>query len=191
MLYGLFCFSRFRFMQDYKSKKIITPKDMSIYGTSKLITEVVNVLDTVNAKNHRNFDLNDAVNARNHLLVMITFGNAARASNLINMTVDDFNAATKESEYNAWCMTSVNYKTSLLYGEKKMLISEDMYIQFKNYLKFLRPILLEGSESDDCEDKDKPFFVSHRSAVKMTHSALSNAMTSIFKGIKEFANEMR
>ena len=69
---------------------------------------------------------------------MITFGNACRASNLINITIEDFENDKKDNTYDAWSISSTNFKTSLLYGEKKILLGDDLYTHAGNFKKFLR-----------------------------------------------------
>jgi len=117
-------------MQSYKSKRIITPSDMMIYGESDKLKEIVDVLQT---KDGKLYSQQQAVLCRNHLMVMLAFGNAARASNLINITLADVDNATKEIDFDAWSFSSCNYKTSLLYGEKKMYLAEDLMEEVMNH----------------------------------------------------------
>lgn len=51
-------------------------------------------------------------------MLMLYVGNALRANNLINATVGD----VRNEEYKAYIMKSETYKTSLLYGEKVILV---------------------------------------------------------------------
>ena len=43
---------------------------------------------------------------------------AARSSNLQNMTIYDLEEAKEDKDYDAMCVRSLQYKTSLLYGGK-------------------------------------------------------------------------
>ena len=64
---------------------------------------------------------------RNYLIVMLTITNAARASNLMNITVSDVTDAKKHEEMPAFVFKSTKYKTSIIYGSKIMLVPEDLY----------------------------------------------------------------
>ena len=58
--------------------------------------------------------LQHAVNVRDHL--MLTFINALRASNLINITLREVQSATQHQELDALVFKNNKYKTSLIYG---------------------------------------------------------------------------
>ena len=176
-------------MQNYKSTRIITPSDMVDYGKSSKIRDVVSILNEINETNNECYTQKEAITARNHLMVMISFGNACRASNLINMTVQDVEKAHKEKAYDAWSFSSNNYKTSLLYGEKKILLGEDIYQQVVRFVKFLRPKI---SPSNTAKSSEQPLFTSVRgNGGFLTHSCISNAMTSLFHLIPGFASQER
>lgn len=173
-------------MQDFKSTRIITPRDMDIYGKSPTIQNLVELLNGENIPDSES-NQNVAVLARNHLMVMISFGNATRASNLININLRDVKNATKENDFDAWAISSKSYKTSLLYGEKKILLGEDLYHQVQNYVQFLRPRLIVDHQK---RLEKRPLFASVRST-EMTHSSISNGMTNIFTCVKEFSQDER
>ena len=70
--------------------------------------------------------------------------NCLRSSNLMNVTIHDFEQAKKHEEIeNAYTFTSTKYKTSLVYGAKIILVSRAVYMQLKIYVKMIRPILIE------------------------------------------------
>ena len=64
---------------------------------------------------------------RNYLLVILTITNAARASNLINITAEEVTSATKHKEISGWVFKSTCYKTSIIYGTKCMVVPDDLY----------------------------------------------------------------
>jgi len=68
-----------------------------------------------------NITKSDIINIRNYLIVILCIINAARASNIINTTVADVEAATQGSEFPGWCFKSKKYKTSMIYGTKVYL----------------------------------------------------------------------
>jgi len=182
----VFVFCHLRYMQSYKSKRIITPSDMMIYGESDKLKEIVDVLQT---KDGKLYSQQQAVLCRNHLMVMLAFGNAARASNLINITLADVDNATKEIDFDAWSFSSCNYKTSLLYGEKKMYLAEDLMEEVKVFVKCLRPKITDDAEKARDE---RPLFTSTRGEGNfMNHSCVSNGMTTLFNSVKGFAGQER
>jgi len=78
------------------------------------------------------------VDMRNYLLVILTITNAARASNLMNITTDDVLSATKHEEVAGWVFKSTHYKTSIIYGTKCMVVPDDLYPFFVRYaLEFI------------------------------------------------------
>jgi len=175
-------------MQTYKSNRIITPNDMSIYGGSQKIVDIVTMLDEINCVNYNSYSQREAVAARNHLMVILTFGNAARSSNLINITLNDIESAIPEKDYDAFSISSTNYKTSLLYGEKKMLMAEDLYHQVANYILYLRPKIISDAHKLKSE---RSLFTSTRSDGEMSHSCISNGMSNLFNSITEFKGQKR
>ena len=82
--------------------------------------------------------------------MFLTFiGNAARASNIQNMTIKDMKKGTEDEEYEAICVRSCRYKTSLLYGEKKLLFGKDLFDQIKYYTENLRQLLCKDAKLED------------------------------------------
>ena len=114
-------------------------------------------------------------------------GNAVRASNLINMNMKEFNEAAPESEYNAICLKSMNYKTSLLYGEKMILLPNDLHKIMKFFIKHLRPLFID----DEKEPPHKRFlFTSSRGQkTHITHSNISQSLTITFRKAGVFNKE--
>lgn len=174
--------AREHFMRDYKTNRFIKPNDMLVYGASKKIREIVKMLEDIDDENQSQYSQRDAVAARNHLMVIICFGNAARASNLINMKLEDVEQALYEEELDAYVVTSNNYKTSFLYGEKKILFGRDIYFQLKRFIKYLRPKICSTTNSNEV-------FISVRADGPMSHSSISNGLTSIFQMVDELKGE--
>ena len=89
--------------------------------------------------------LQHAVNVRDHLMLMLTFINALRASNLINITLREVQSATQHQELDALVFKNNKYKTSLIYGAKIILVPTLTYKHIQLYVKYLRPTLILDS----------------------------------------------
>ena len=86
----------------------------------------------------------DAIDMRNYLLVTICIVNCLRVSNLMNMTIYDFQQANSDAEINgAYRFYNNKYKTSLVYGEKVILVSESLHDQIKTFITYVRPTLTD------------------------------------------------
>ena len=110
---------------------------------------------------------------------MTCFGNAARSLNLQNMTIFDLDGAKENKDFDAMCVRSPHYKTSLLYGEKKLLFGKDLYKQLKYYVKYLRPLLTQDQSNDT--NRRFIFTSSVKDNERMTQSTIANALTRIFE----------
>ena len=78
-------------------------------------------------------------------MVLIAAMNAARASNLMNLTMEEVGSAEPLQEYELdgeppFVIRNENYKTSLIYGEKTIVFSPIMWRDLENYIKFCRPV---------------------------------------------------
>ena len=75
---------------------------------------------------------------RNMLIFLIIMGNAARSSNIIEMTLQHVNEAVESDKFvsndSAMVLVSDIYKTSMIYGEKLMLLPKDIFKQLKTYI---------------------------------------------------------
>ena len=87
-------------------------------------------------------------------MVMIALINAARASNIFNITLNHVNLATEDQEFKgAMIFRSPKYKTSMLYGTKLLLVPNDLYNFLKKYIDFCRPIILGEANEDAVKEK--------------------------------------
>lgn len=162
---------RTNFLSTWKQDHLLTIDDIKRYGASEKIKQVCEILrrnvpSSVNTKT--------AIAARNYLIFMICLGNAARSSNIMNITLHDIQKSDMYNEYNAKAIRSNEYKTSLLYGEKLLLLPMDIFDQLENYIKNMRSLLLED---EDKEAHERYLFTTCRKN-KMTASAISNALSS-------------
>uniref|UniRef100_A0A7M5XG57 Uncharacterized protein n=1 Tax=Clytia hemisphaerica TaxID=252671 RepID=A0A7M5XG57_9CNID len=126
---------------------------------------------------------------RNLLIFIICQGNAARSSNKAEMTLQHIDEAVKSSDYvsNGYAMVvkSEKYKTSLIYGEKLLVIPNAVFHQIKMYIEHLRPIIIKDEALEQC---DRFLFNSTKAGKKqdknasrkMTSSLVASACTSLF-----------
>ena len=85
-----------------------------------------------------------AIELRNYILVMMSLANAVRASNIMNITIYDFQKARQDKEIlKCKVIESKNYKTSLLYGTKVIACSEDLYRRMTLYIEHARPLMVD------------------------------------------------
>ena len=80
----------------------------------KDIVDLLNKVDKEGEEAH--ISLKEAIDVRDHLI--LTFINSLRASNIINITLKEVQAAKKHDEFDAFVFKNNKYKTSLIYGEK-------------------------------------------------------------------------
>ena len=115
------------------------------------------------------------------LLVLVAVLNAARSSNLCNITLKEFNNAYDDKEYNSKVMKNANYKTSLIYGGKLIVLNKDIHTLLKQYIDYYRPKIIE----DAIEDDNKRFiFNTSRKTValqQMSQSTITMAITRSFR----------
>ena len=91
----------------------------------------------------------EVIAARNVLLVLVAVLNAARSSNLCNITLKEFNNAYDDKEYKSKVMKNANYKTSLIYGGKLIVLNKDIHTLLKQYIDYYRPKIIEDAIEDD------------------------------------------
>lgn len=109
----------------------------------KDIIEVLNKVDTEGEKATTN--LQDAVNVRDHLMLTLTYINALRASNLINITLKEVHTTKPHDELEALVFKNNKYKTSLICGAKVILVPTLTNHHIQLYIKYLRPLLILDS----------------------------------------------
>ena len=78
---------------------------------------------------------------------MVSIINACRASNLSNLTVQNFLDAKDDVNFpHGKVIEQQKYKTSFVYGIKCLLIPIDVYVQVEVYMKHYRPVLVQDRE---------------------------------------------
>ena len=103
-------------IRECKSNIFINAEDFIKYGNSDYVKDIVDLLNKVDKEGEEaNISLKEAIDVRDHLILTITFINSLRASNIINITLKEVQAAKK---HDAFVFKNNEYKTSLIYGEK-------------------------------------------------------------------------
>lgn len=113
--------------------------------------------------------------------------NAHRASNLINITLHDFNSAKRlPEEYPpGWQIMSNNYKTSFLYGTKTINLSMEVYSQAIIFRDYFRAIILNDEELPD-EERYLKISTNENPNHQLTASTIANILTQTFKDAKVY-----
>ena len=94
-----------------------------------------------------------ARDVQNYLIFVYCAANALRFSNIMEMTIQDFNTATKmpDSFPKRRVIKSIHYKTSFIDGEKGVCIAEEIYMQSIIYEDFLQPLLISNEDLPESE----------------------------------------
>lgn len=117
---------RQKVMSKVKSDNLITASDFQKYGASKHVNNITELLYSA-AKKQLKFTLSKQkpTEARDHLMVSVIYFNCLRASNLINILLEDVAKIKKHEEMvDTWILTNEEYKISMIYGEKVILLDE-------------------------------------------------------------------
>lgn len=121
-----------------------------------------------------NYFLIQVTDVRNFLMALICIINATRASNLINILVEDVKKATLDQDLSGFVFNSTKYKTSIIYGSKAIWLPYDIYHCLLAYITHFRPYITPSSS-------DYLFTSMRGNGEKMDHSLISNGLTSSFK----------
>lgn len=104
-------------IKEFKSNIFINIKDFQQYSSSEFVKDVIDNMNKLDNEGEEfKTTLQHAVNVRDHLMLLLTFINALRASNLINITLREVQSATQHQELDALVFKNNKYKTSLIYG---------------------------------------------------------------------------
>ena len=119
------------------------------------------------------------------LSIFIFKGNAIRPSNIVNMNLQHVDEAVSAAELTinakAMVMKSEIYKTSIIYGDKLIVIPSDVWVQLGNYVKHIRPLLIDD---ESALQHDRMLFTSMRVPEgengEMTTSSVSKACSAVY-----------
>ena len=159
---------------EWRLETLISPGMTCAWGKSDHIQSVRVFLVTLTV----DIDIreSDAVDSRDYFMLQIAFQNACRSSNMLNMTLADVeNALPDEKFLGAMVLRNKKYKTSMLYGDKIIVIPKDIFDLLKKYIKYVRPLLLQNK-------KDEGYiFQSKGSGAPMEGSNVSKCLTRSMK----------
>ena len=107
-------------MKEFKSNIFMTTEIFKNYGSSDHISELHTFLSHIEYSAEKTKVTQQmAVHVRDYIIIIQTYTNALRTSNLINMTLKDFNAAKPDKEITeAFVFRSDKYK--VLYMAQKL-----------------------------------------------------------------------
>ena len=114
---------------------------------------------------------------RNFLMAIITIINATRASNLINMLVDDVLKATLVDKLTGFVFSSTKYKTSIICGSKAIWLPYDLHHCLFTYIKYFRNMI-------NVPSSPYLFTFMRGNGSPMDYSSISNGLTTSFKKTK-------
>ena len=127
-LKGLYHKKREHAIKEFKSNIFINVEGFQRYESSDFVKNIIGLFNKLDKDSEEAMTtLQDAIDVRDHLILTVTFINALRASNIINITLKEVEAANKHDEFD-------KYKTSLIYGAKVVLIPSLIYHHVKLYI---------------------------------------------------------
>ena len=116
---------------------------------------------------------------------LLTYFNCLRVSNSMNITLHDINKIRKHEEIgDAYVLVNEEYKVSIIYGAKIILLDNILYQQMKQYIETYRPLVIEESKLHDMKGyvfTSSRFTTTKPLGEKMDYSMISNAMTFSFR----------
>lgn len=126
------------------------------------------------------------------IMLTLCYTNALRASNLINMTLQEVLSAKRDKIIkDAFVFMNQKYKVSIIYGSKLILAPEDLYNQIKLYMEHLRPKLIDDKHR---LNRERYLFVSSKQdssdskAVPLQHNTLAWCLTATCERSGVFEN---
>ena len=163
-----------------KVKRLMTPTHMIKYGTSAFIQSLgtqANDLKKGNTKITKRY----AQQYRDFILTNTCLMNGCRASNIIELRVTDVKEAVKHPDYPGY-MSFINstYKTSTIYGEKVMVLPDNLFVHMMFYVNRVRGVLSSTKQ-------DYLFVVADSD--QMSHGSVGSALTSSFSNAGVFTTE--
>jgi len=148
----------------------VIPEDITRYLQSTYATQAslllsLNSVDVISMR--------DFVKARNHLLVMLSIGNAHRTGVLSNFTLDDYSKASKPDRDGNITYSICLHKTVSSHGAATIAANADDVKLLAGYMKFRK---------HQCFDDAAPFVFVNTSGSKMTQSNIAASLTVAFHG---------
>ena len=156
-----------------KAKQLLRPAHFISYGESSYVQGIIRQVK--NGANKRSkFTRSFAIQYRDYLIASLVIGNGLRASNIMELTMKDFDNCITVKGYEGHKVLSNNkYKTSTIYGEKFIVISCMVYEQYLFYQKHLRLLVSKNPSSKA--------FLPASGAPKLNQTNVSASLTASFK----------
>ena len=172
-------------IREKKAENILTPEETINYGKSVHVQQLVRKLKALKSNNKLSISKRMAIDTRDFLMFMISIGNGLRSSNVLNLTIFDFNRAIEDPDFKgAKILQNKIYNTSIFYRTKFIVLEYDLHEMLTIYIVHLRPLLI----TDEMEDDEKRYlFTSSRSGrhcMPMTQSNIAQALSSTFRKAK-------
>ena len=183
-------------IREHKSKIYLSPSFFKMYGSSEHVSQISTFLQSLtNKAESTEIKMQRVIHTRDYIMLTLGYINALRASNLINITLQDVLSATGDKIIkDAFVFKNQKYKVSIIYGSKLILAPEKLYHHIKLYIEHLRPKLIDDKHR---LNRDRYLFVSSKTdaadskAVQLQHTTLTWCLTAtcersgVFKNVKE------
>ena len=159
-----------------KRRNLLTALHFINFGQSKFVQDLIK---RYHSKKTATFSTGFAVDFRNYLITSLVIGNGLRASNIIQLKLSDFERSTKAPEYAGHnIIVNDNYKTSTIYGEKFIVVPDELLDHFFFYVKNLRSLIYSGTA--------KKAFVTSGDGKQMSQTNVASSLTAAFKKANVF-----
>ena len=132
-------------IKSFKKSILISTNEFQDYGCYNHAISICKKLKEINDDPDTFVSFQETIDMKNYLMVTICMVNCLRASNLMNMTIYDFQQANIDAEtWEAYHFHNSKYKTSIVYGDKVILFRESLNDQIKTFITYARSQLADG-----------------------------------------------
>ena len=118
-------------------------------------------------------------------MVLLSYFNCLRASNLMKISLDDVEKISKHDEIDAaWVLTNLQCKMSMIYGAKIILLDIILLEQVQLYIEHYRPLISNNSKLSNkrCYLFTSSWILPEKPlGSQMDHLATANAMAASFR----------
>jgi len=150
----------------------LLPSDINKYLTSEYATYAKHLLHNVACLQGWTPTMCDFTRARNHMLVLLSVGNAHRSGVLINFSLTDYQSGTEMSDGTV-VYSVAEHKTCSTHGAASIVVSADEAALLESYVR------IRMSLRANCA----PYVFINHTGNKMTQSNVATALTVAFSGI--------
>ena len=187
------CKEREQIIKEFKSSILIHFDAFKTYGDSEHVQNLTKLLkDLENEGEKKYLSSSDIVDIREYLMLTLAYINCLRCSNLMNITLKDFNKAKRDKDIkDSYTFTNKKHRVSIIYGSKLVLAPTTLYNQLKLYVKFVRTKIIKDSYRGS---QDRYLFVTipkdeERPSWKpMSHSSVTSCLTRSFDKASVFSD---